>query len=130
MNRRGVNCQLKIASNLGVNEVISNLDIATLVLLTSYKEGWPNVIKEGLSRGVPFVSTDVSDLKKIVSMTKGDCRICQSDYKNVADEIEIVLARKHNKKLLEDIAKEFTQKNFQNQLTKVYISSKSNEVYL
>lgn len=130
LNRRGIDCQLKIASNLDVNEVIDNLDIATLVLLTSYNEGWPNVIKEGLSRGVPFVSTDVSDLKKIVPMTNGDCRICHSNYKNIADEIEIILARKHDNKLLRDIAKKFTQKNFQNQLIKVYFSPNPNRAYL
>jgi teichuronic acid biosynthesis glycosyltransferase TuaC len=41
------------------------LGACDLVLLTSFYEGWPNIIKEGLLLGKPFVATDVSDLKDI-----------------------------------------------------------------
>jgi glycosyltransferase involved in cell wall biosynthesis len=38
------------------------------VLLTSAHEGWPNIVKEALACNVPFVSTDVSDLRSIAEV--------------------------------------------------------------
>ncbi len=47
-------------NHLDMCEIYNAVDI---VLLTSTHEGWPNCIKEALACNVPFVSTDVSDLK-------------------------------------------------------------------
>ncbi len=47
-------------NHLEMCEIYNAVDI---VLLTSTHEGWPNCIKEALACNVPFVSTDVSDLK-------------------------------------------------------------------
>lgn len=41
------------------------LNAGSVLLLTSTHEGWPNIIKEALACNIPFVSTDVSDLRKI-----------------------------------------------------------------
>ncbi|MGB6105277.1 MAG: glycosyltransferase [Pusillimonas sp.] len=35
------------------------------IILPSFYEGWPNVIKEGLMCNTPFIATDISDLKEI-----------------------------------------------------------------
>jgi glycosyltransferase involved in cell wall biosynthesis len=47
-------------NHLEMCEIYNAVDI---VLLTSTHEGWPNCIKEALACNIPFVSTDVSDLK-------------------------------------------------------------------
>ena len=47
--------------------VIASLDIATLS--SSYGEGFPNVIGEAMSCGVPCVGTDVGDLARIIGET-------------------------------------------------------------
>jgi teichuronic acid biosynthesis glycosyltransferase TuaC len=41
------------------------LSAADVALCTSTSEGWPNFIKEALACNVPFVATDVSDLRTI-----------------------------------------------------------------
>jgi glycosyltransferase involved in cell wall biosynthesis len=43
------------------------VNASDVVLLTSTHEGWPNIIKEALACNVPFVSTDVSDLKTLAA---------------------------------------------------------------
>ena len=44
---------------------------ADLLLLTSYHEGSPNVIKEAMACNCPIVSTDVGDVRWIIGDTKG-----------------------------------------------------------
>ncbi len=46
-------------------EIYNAIDVLTL---TSKSEGFPNVIIEGMSCGNPCVSTDVSDVKEIISI--------------------------------------------------------------
>jgi glycosyltransferase involved in cell wall biosynthesis len=44
------------------------MNAASVVLMTSVHEGWPNTIKEALACNTPFVSTDVSDLPDIAKL--------------------------------------------------------------
>jgi glycosyltransferase involved in cell wall biosynthesis len=62
-----------------------------VILCTSESEGWPNSVKEALACNVPFVSTDVSDLREI-ARTEPSCRICPPDAKKIADALCDVLA--------------------------------------
>jgi len=66
-----------------VNIIINASDC---VLLTSFREGSPQIIKEAMACGCPIVSTDVGDVKKIIGDTKG-CFIVSYDPHDVADKI-------------------------------------------
>jgi glycosyltransferase involved in cell wall biosynthesis len=61
-----------------------------VILCTSEHEGWPNCVKESLSCGVPFVATDVSDLRDIAAQEPG-CRVCPADPAVIAENICDVL---------------------------------------
>lgn len=80
-----------------VNDFINSIDV---ILLTSTHEGWPNIIKEGLACNIPFVSTDVSDLKQIANLTES-CRVCDE----IPESLAIGLEEVYNKKVNEDIRK-------------------------
>jgi teichuronic acid biosynthesis glycosyltransferase TuaC len=62
-----------------------------VLLLTSFHEGSPNVIKEAMSCNCPIVSTDVGDIKEIISDTE-NCFITTFDPVEVADKLQLVLA--------------------------------------
>jgi teichuronic acid biosynthesis glycosyltransferase TuaC len=56
---------LKTLSGRPHEEVPLWMSASNVLLLTSTREGWPNVVKESLACNVPFVATDVSDLARI-----------------------------------------------------------------
>ena len=83
---------IQFLSISGVNQNILNLyyNSADLVLMTSFHEGSPNVIKEAMACNCPIVSTDVGDVNKITSSTKG-CFITSFNPKDIADKINQAL---------------------------------------
>jgi teichuronic acid biosynthesis glycosyltransferase TuaC len=73
------------------NEKISNyMNAADLLLLTSKREGSPNVVKEAMACNTPIVSTDVGDVKKnIMDVT---CSfIAESSPRELALKIDTIL---------------------------------------
>lgn len=68
---------------------------ADLLLLTSKSEGSPNVIKEAMACNCPIVSTDVGDVRDVISKTNG-CYISSFDPKDVAEKI--ILAIKNERR--------------------------------
>jgi glycosyltransferase involved in cell wall biosynthesis len=69
---------LRVASGIAPEDMPAFVDACDVVLCTSTHEGWPNSIKEALACGVPFVSTDVSDLAE-VARAHPVCRVCEPD---------------------------------------------------
>ena len=63
---------------------------SSVVVLTSYHEGSPNVIKEAMACNIPIVSTDVGDVREVIGKTKG-CYITTFEPKDVADKIQKAL---------------------------------------
>lgn len=66
------------------------LNAADVLVLTSYLEGSPNVIKEAMACNIPIVSTDVGDVKEITENTKG-CYISSFKPRDVAKKIQMAL---------------------------------------
>jgi len=83
--RRG-DLRLRIATDLPHATVPAFTAACDLILCTSETEGWPNSVKEALACNVPFVSTDVSDLREIAKV-EPSCRICSPDPVALADGI-------------------------------------------
>ena len=85
-NARCGNLRLRIATNLPHSEVPLLTAACDVILCTSETEGWPNCVKEALACNVPFVSTDVSDLRDIADV-EPSCRVCVDDPEILAENL-------------------------------------------
>lgn len=54
------------------------INACNLTIITSIHEGWPNCIKEALACNVPFVATDISDLREIAGKATS-CKVVEAD---------------------------------------------------
>ena len=86
------NLRLRLAADLPHDAMPLFVAACDLILCTSDNEGWPNSVKEALACNVPFVATDVSDLRNI-ALTESSCRVCPPDPGVIADNICDVLGR-------------------------------------
>ena len=81
------------------------INASNVVLLTSTREGWPNIVKEALACNVPFVSTEVSDLAAIAA-AEPSCTVADATPQALAEGILTALChdrsanlRKHVKQM-------------------------------
>lgn len=63
---------------------------ADVVLLTSFWEGSPNVIKEAMACCRPIVATDVGDVKKLIGGTAG-CFVSDFQKERISSDLRIAL---------------------------------------
>jgi teichuronic acid biosynthesis glycosyltransferase TuaC len=71
-------------------DLLNYYNAADLLVLTSYHEGSPNVIKEAMACNCPIVSTDVGDVKWVTENAEG-CFITSFMPADVADKINKAL---------------------------------------
>ena len=83
--------ELLVASDYPHDEMPLVVSAADCALLTSVAEGWPNCVKEALACDVPFVSTDVSDLKTI-SDKDTRCHVVNDSPTALGDSLVAVLS--------------------------------------
>lgn len=72
-------------------EVNILMNAADYLLMTSHREGSPQVIKEAMACNTPIVSVDVGDVEEVVGNTNG-CYIAKRDPEDIANKIQQVLA--------------------------------------
>ena len=113
------NIVFKIAENVPNYNMPNFVSSCDMILCTSTHEGWPNSVKEALACGLPFVSTDVSDLKSIASR-RDDCFVGLSDPEILGGLIKRVLIKNHDPLSLRNEVKEFSLNISAHRLLKLY----------
>ena len=101
---------------------------ADLLPLTSVYEGWPNVVKEALSCGVPFVTTDISDMKLLAKKSNGICKISRPDKFELAKKIEDSLSNSlslKNREMLRSLIMDMSLENSMKKIIPLYSSFKN-----
>ena len=79
--------ELKGYSRKQVNYLMNACDV---LLVTSYKESGPLVVKEALACNLPIVSTNVGDVEEVIGVTKG-CYLAKYNPIDVAEKIKMAL---------------------------------------
>ncbi len=91
---KGRNVGLRQVEGIDPERVPDYIRSADLVLLTSFREGSPNVVKEALACNVPVVTTDVGDVRKLLSGVRA-CYVADFDPSDVAAKIQLALDDKN-----------------------------------
>jgi glycosyltransferase involved in cell wall biosynthesis len=82
------NLKLIPVSGVIQSQIVYYYNAADLLLLTSFHEGSPNVIKEAMACNCPIVSTDVGDVKWVIGDTNG-CFISSFDPEDFSNKIKL-----------------------------------------
>lgn len=72
------------------HELVDYYNAADVLVLTSFHEGSPNVVKEAMACNLPVVSVDVGDVADVVGDTDG-CVVCRFDAAAVAEGLKAAL---------------------------------------
>lgn len=95
------NVELHVFEDVNPEDVPTYLNAASTLLLTSFHEGSPNVIKEAMSCNRPIVTSRVGDVEYVIGNTEG-CFIGDLDSKeqfleNLKSAISFYLENKNTK---------------------------------
>ena len=69
------------------DEVRNLINASDLLLMTSYSEGSPQIVKEAMACNCPIVSTEVGDVREVIANTQG-CYITTFNPADVAEKIQ------------------------------------------
>lgn len=73
------------------DQVATLMQAVNVLLMTSFTEGSPQVIKEAMACGCPIVSVDVGDVKDLIDGVDG-CYLSEREPKSIADCINRAIA--------------------------------------
>ena len=76
--------ELSNKTRIEVSELLNSCDI---LLLTSFSEGSPQIVKEAMACNCPIIATDVGDIKKIIGKAH-NCFVTGFDKFEIAEKIK------------------------------------------
>ena len=88
------------------------LNLATIVVLPSYREGFPKVLMEAAACGRPSIATDVPGCKDAVIHNQTGVLVPVRNYKILAIEIKRLLNNKSKIKKMGLNSRKYALKNF------------------
>lgn len=100
------------------NNPYSYMDNCKLICMTSYSEGFPTVIIEGMTLGKPFISTSVAGVDEMSDNYK--CGFIEDDINDYSDKIIELLNNKELYRVMSDHCKKYVKKfSMKNQINKL-----------
>jgi len=95
LQQQGLDIKEKHLFNLSKSEMMLYYNASSVLVLTSFHEGSPNVIKEAMFCNCPFVSVPAGDVAQWANMTNGNVLV-DYDVEQVANAIKNVVTMNNN----------------------------------
>lgn len=92
LENEGIRAELVAVYNKTPEEVCTYMNAADCLLLTSWSEGSPNVIKEAMACNCPIVTTDVGDVTERLENLEGCYVVDSREPKELAEALRKSLA--------------------------------------
>lgn len=83
--------ELLVVNNRPQHDVVLYLNASDMLVLPSYHEGSPNIIKEAMACNVPILATDVGDIREIIGNTRG-CFLIRRNAGDIADKMKLIFS--------------------------------------
>ncbi len=83
------NAELVTPFGISQSKVIDYMKASDVLLLTSFWEGSPNVIKESMACNLPVISVDVGDVKDVINNTF-NCFLVEYSSSEIAHRLKII----------------------------------------
>jgi len=90
LRAKGLDVELVVATGLSHDTVMQYTNASNALILPSWAEGSPNVVREAMACNVPVVATNVGDVADVIGHTEG-CSICAHDPEELADGLQRAL---------------------------------------
>lgn len=84
--------ELHVLKDVEHDKIPYMMNAADVVLLTSSREGSPNVIKEAMACSRPIVSTNVGDVKEVINSTD-NCFVVNPDVKEIVVALKELISK-------------------------------------
>lgn len=88
--------ELQVVNMISNRELVYYYNAADCLVLPSFHEGSPNVIKEAMACNCPIVSTRVGDVEWMLGETEG-CFLAENDPEDFAEKLEAALRYSEDK---------------------------------
>ena len=83
VKRLGVEAEMVVCSREPQERLALYMNACDALVLSSFQEGSPNVVKQSMACNLPIVSTDVGDVRALIGATDG-CYVCAADAEALA----------------------------------------------
>jgi teichuronic acid biosynthesis glycosyltransferase TuaC len=121
LNTSGEHVKLLELNKVPHSRVPFYLNAAHCLLVTSDKEGSPNIVKEALACNVPVVSVDAGDVVERIRNVKG-CYIVERDVATIAKAIQLTLQQERNSASREIVSSEIGNRAICKKISELYIN--------
>lgn len=87
---------------ISIEEVVKYMNASNVLLVTSFYEGSPNVVKEAMACNLPVISTEVGDVQDVIKKTN-NCFIVKFSKEDIVEKLSIIYKNRSRSNGVENI---------------------------
>jgi len=120
----GMDVDLVVSYKEPYEKVPIYMSACDVLILSSDREGSPQVVKEAMACNLPVVSVDVGDVPEVLAGVEG-CYVCSRDPVSIAEKVKLVL-EKHSRTNSREMTRRYELSSIAKRIIEVYETIVSN----